>query len=40
MLEVLTNLELLDKDYIWIISDIESYPTKEKYHYLLVDYYY
>lgn len=36
MLEVLTNLELLDKDYIWLISDIEAYPTKEKYNDLII----
>lgn len=31
MLSVLINLELEDKDYYWLISDIEAYPTKEKY---------
>lgn len=31
MLNVLTNLELVDKDYVWLISDIEAYPTNEKY---------
>ena len=28
MLSVLINLELEDKDYYWLISDIEAYPTK------------
>ena len=31
MLNVLINLELTDKDYMWLISDIEAYPTNEKY---------
>lgn len=29
--KVLYNLELNDKDYMWLISDIEAYPNKEEY---------
>lgn len=29
--QVLIDLELVDKDYLWLISDIEAYPRKEKY---------
>ena len=35
MFNVLINLELTDKDYIWLISDIEAYPTDEKYAHLV-----
>ena len=31
MKEILQNLELTNKDYWWLISDIEAYPQKEKY---------
>lgn len=33
--QVLYDLELHDKNYLWLISDIEAYPTKEKYQELL-----
>ena len=29
MKDVLINLELTDKDYIWLISDIEAYPSNK-----------
>lgn len=29
--QVLCDLELIDKHYLWLISDIEAYPTKEEY---------
>ena len=29
--QVLIDLELANKDYLWLISDIEAYPRKEKY---------
>ena len=29
--QILIDLELYDKDYCWLISDIEAYPRKEKY---------
>lgn len=29
--QVLCDLELINKDYLWLISDIEAYPRKEKY---------
>lgn len=29
--QVLRDLELVDKNYLWLISDIEAYPRKEKY---------
>ena len=28
---ILYDLELTNKPYWWLISDIEAYPTKEKY---------
>lgn len=31
MKQVLYDLELTNKDYLWLISDIEAYPRKEKY---------
>lgn len=31
MLNILINLELTKEDYFWLISDIEAYPTKDKY---------
>ena len=37
MLNVLNNLELTDKDYMWLISDIEAYPINEKYAHLIND---
>lgn len=33
--QVLYDLELCDKNYLWLISDIEAYPRKEKYNELL-----
>ena len=33
--KVLYNLELNDKDYMWLISDIEAYPNKEEYEELI-----
>lgn len=33
--QVLYDLELHDKNYLWLISDIEAYPTREKYQELL-----
>lgn len=33
--QVLYDLELHDKNYLWLISDIEAYPRKEKYQELL-----
>ncbi len=29
--QVLYDLELTDKEYLWLICDIEAYPRKEKY---------
>lgn len=29
--EVLLNLNLTDKEYWWLITDIEAYPTKKEY---------
>ena len=33
--QVLSDLDLLDKDYLWLISDIEAYPRKKEYQTLL-----
>ena len=30
MRQVLINLDLTNKDYIWLVTDIEAYPTNEK----------
>ena len=29
--QILYDLNLADKDYLWLISDIEAYPGKEEY---------
>ncbi len=29
--QILIDLKLVDKDYLWLISDIEAYPGKDKY---------
>ena len=33
--DVLYNLELNNKDYMWLISDIEAYPNKQEYEELI-----
>ena len=33
--QILLDLDLYNKDYLWLISDIEAYPQKEKYQKLL-----
>ena len=33
--QILLDLELADKDYLWLISDIEAYPRKREYQELL-----
>ena len=33
--QVLYDLELYNKQYLWLINDIEAYPRKEKYQELL-----
>jgi len=35
MRQVLINLDLTNKDYIWLVTDIEAYPTNEKLNYLI-----
>ena len=30
MRQVLINLDLTNKDYIWLVTDIEAYPSNEK----------
>ena len=35
MRQVLINLDLTNKDYIWLVTDIEAYPTNEKLNYLM-----
>lgn len=37
--QILRDLELVDKDYLWLISDIEAYPRKEKYEDLVQEEY-
>lgn len=37
--QVLYDLELANKDYLWLISDIEAYPKKEKYQGIVKDEY-
>ena len=29
--QILCDLELVDKNYLWLISDIEAYPRKKEY---------
>ena len=29
--QILIDLDLINKNYMWLISDIEAYPTKDKY---------
>ena len=29
--QILLDLELADKDYLWLISDIEAFPRKREY---------
>lgn len=33
--QILYDLKLTDKDYLWLISDIEAYPHKEEYQNLI-----
>ncbi|MBQ7295699.1 MAG: hypothetical protein IJW86_05835 [Clostridia bacterium] len=33
--QVLSDLNLLDKNYLWLISDVEAYPTKKEYQEIL-----
>ena len=33
--QILFDLDLVDKDYLWLISDIEAYPRKREYQELL-----
>lgn len=33
--QILFDLDLVDKDYLWLISDIEAYPRKKEYQELL-----
>ena len=33
--QILLDLDLTDKDYLWLISDIEAYPRKRAYQELL-----
>lgn len=33
--QILLDLGLADKDYLWLISDIEAYPRKKEYQELL-----
>jgi len=35
MRQVLINLDLTNKDYIWLVTDIEAYPKNEKLNYLI-----
>ena len=35
MRQVLINLDLTNKDYIWLVTDIEAYPTNEKLNKLI-----
>ena len=35
MRQVLINLDLTNKDYIWLVTDIEAYPTNEKLNNLI-----
>ena len=35
MRQVLINLNLTNKDYIWLVTDIEAYPTNEKLNNLI-----
>ena len=37
--QILYDLELVDKDFWWLISDIEAYPQKEKYEDLVQEEY-
>ena len=30
MRQVLINLDIINKDYMWLINDIEAYPSNEK----------
>ena len=35
--QILLDLDLVDKDYLWLISDIEAYPRKREYQQLLTN---
>ena len=35
--QILLDLDLVDKDYLWLISDIEAYPRKREYKQLLTN---
>lgn len=37
MLRILTDLELDNSDYLWLISDIDAYPGKKEYEELLLN---
>ena len=37
--QILYDLELVDKNYWWLISDVEAYPQKEKYEDMLQEEY-
>ena len=37
MRDVLANLQLDDREYLWLISDIDAYPKKQEYYQLIAN---